>query len=201
MKIDSEKQLREIYGESSERARDKVQIKLDKHCIHFINCSPFLVLSTCNASGNMDASPRGGEKGFVKITDDLKIVIPDFKGNNRVDSLSNIIETGSVGILFMIPGISETLRVNGSAQISNSADFLNMFSHESKSPITCIVIDVKEAFLHCAKAFIRSKLWNIESQIDPSNFPTMGTMLKDQLGTEGEPESREDMFKRYSKDL
>lgn len=201
MIIKSELELRELYGHPSGRAKDKVLSSLDKHAKHFINCSPFVVLSTVNQDGRMDASPRGGESGFVKVSNDNEIVIPDFKGNNRIDSLTNIVETGTIGLLFMIPGINETLRVNGKASISTSDEYLQLFKTESKLPISCVLVSIDELFLHCAKAFMRSKLWNENAQTDPSTFPSIGEMLKDQLGSEGEAESREDMVKRYMKDI
>ena len=201
MTVKNASQLREIYGFPSGRAKDKVMSALDKHAIHFIKTSPFLILSTAGSNGNMDASPRGGAPGFVIVANSNEMLIPDFKGNNRIDSLMNIVETGKVGILFLIPGIDTTLRINGSATISTSKEDLNRFDNSDKQPISCISIKVEEAFLHCAKAFMRSKLWSKDSMISPSEFPTMGVMLKDQLGTNEIPESREAMIERYKKDL
>ena len=201
MKITSTSQLREIYGFPSGRAKDKVLKELEPHSKNFIENSPFVVVSTIDSNGNIDASPRGGEPGFVKIANNLKLLIPDSKGNNRLDSLSNIIETGRIGLLFFIPGIDETLRVNGSAIISTSADILKKFNSDSKLPTSCIVVSIEEVFLHCAKAFMRSQLWNSERHINPKDFPSMGQMMKDQLRTTNEAESRNAMIKRYSKDL
>ena len=201
MKITNISQLREIYGFPSGRAKDKVLKELEKHSINFIGNSPFVVVSTIDSNHNMDVSPRGGDKGFVKISNNGELLIPDSKGNNRMDSLTNIIETGRVGLLFFIPGIDETLRVNGSAIITTSEDILNKFNSSSKPPISCIVIYIEEVFLHCAKAFMRSQLWNNETYINPQNFPSIGQMMKDQLMTTTEAETREEMIKRYSKDL
>ncbi len=201
MKIRTEEQLRELYGYASGRAKDKVFSKLDKHAINFINESPFLILSSSNNEGKQDASPRGGSLGFVKVISDSEIIIPDSKGNNRVDSLSNIVETGKVGLLFLIPGVDETLRINGNAYLSTDEDYLNLFTEEKNPPKSCIVISVEEVFLHCAKALMRSKLWDESSKINRDEFPTMGQMLKDQLGSKDAPETREAMIKRYQKDL
>jgi PPOX class probable FMN-dependent enzyme len=201
MKITNTSQLREIYGFPSGRAKDKVLKELESHSINFIGNSPFVVISTIDSNGNMDASPRGGEIGFVRIANNRELLIPDSKGNNRVDSLTNIIETSRIGLLFFIPGIDETLRVNGSAIISTSEDILNKFNSESKPPISCIVVNIEEVFLHCAKAFMRSQLWNNETHINPQDFPSMGQMMKDQLMATTEAESREAMIERYSKDL
>ena len=200
MKLDKS-QLRNLYGSPSVRAKNKEMSELDKHAVNFIQKSPFLIISSRSKNGNIDASPRGGEPGFVQILNDSTIVIPDFKGNNRIDSLTNIADTESIGTLFLIPGVDETLRLNGSAYISNKLEYLNLFSSEKKQPITCIIIKVEEVFLHCAKAFMRSKLWDNESRIERSELPTMGQMLKDQLGSKEEAESQENMVKRYKKDL
>lgn len=201
MKIVSQEILREIYSQPSGRATKKSMPSLDFHSKNFISKSPFLILSSSNKKGEMDTSPRGGATGFVKIIGDNQIVIPDSKGNNRLDSLSNIIETGRVSSLFLLPGIDETLRLNGSAYISTDKKFLNLFTDVKNTTAACIVIEVEEVFLHCAKALMRSKLWSQEKQIERKDFPTMGQMLKDQLNSTDELESQEEMVKRYSKDL
>lgn len=195
-----EAQLRELYGLPAERARKKVLSELEEHSLNFILLSPFLVVSSTSSDGRMDASPRGGDPGFVKVSKD-QLFIPDFKGNNRIDSLINISQTGRVGLLFMIPGIDETLRVNGSATITTDPAILSKVDDNGKSPLSCIVVQVEEVFLHCAKAFMRSALWSDKNRIDPKNFPSIGQMIKDQLKLNIEAESREDMIKRYSKDL
>jgi hypothetical protein len=201
MKISSETQLRALYGAPHPRAAMKVLSELDKHAVNFLSKSPFLVLCTTNARGQMDASPKGGEPGFVKVLSAQEICIPDFKGNNRIDGLINLTEVDRIGLLFFIPGIDETLRINGSAEITTDAEMIAMMTVDGKAPITCIVVKVEEVFLHCAKAFMRSKLWDASAQIDPDSFPTMGQMLKDQLKDVEEAESREAMRQRYAKDL
>lgn len=201
MKISSEAQLRELYGFPSGRAAKKSLLALDPHAKNFINKSPFVVLATYNSSGKMDNSPRGGNPGFVHVLDDKHILIPDSKGNNRLDSLVNIVENGRVGLFFMLPGINETLRINGSAEIRTDQELLDRFAAEQNLPKVCLVIHVEEMFLHCAKALMRSKLWSKESQLSRDEFPTMGRMLKDQLQGPEEVESYEDMVKRYEKDL
>jgi len=194
-------ELKALYNQPTERAIKKQMPSLDTHCINYINKSPFLVLSTVNKQGKIDASPRGGAVGFVRVDDPQKIIIPDAKGNNRLDSLVNIVETGQVGLLFLIPGIDETLRVNGSAYITTNPEVLAKFSNEKKTPKTCIVVLVEEVFLHCAKALMRSKLWSPETQIERAQMPTMGQMLKDQIGGNEEPETQEEMVRRYQSDL
>ncbi len=201
MKITEISQLRELYGFAKGRAKDKVFSKLDKHAINFIEKSPFLVISTSNKKGKLDASPRGGKSGFVKVTGERILIIPDAKGNNRIDSLTNIIETNQVGLLFLIPGVDETLRVNGSAYITTDSKYLELFPLEQNTPKSFIIITVEEMFLHCAKAFMRSRLWHEESLINRKELPTIGEMLKDQLQSEDHVESQEEMIKRYQKDL
>ncbi len=201
MKIKNQEQLRELYGHAKGRAQSKLLPALEQHSKNFITKSPFLMIATIDASGSVDNSPRGGVPGFVQILDDHSIAIPDAKGNNRIDSLVNIVETGNVGLLFLIPGIDETLRINGKAHISTEVDYMNLFVKESKPPKTCIVVEIEEVFLHCAKALMRSKLWLEETKIARADFPTMGRMLKDQLGGTEPLESQEDMVKRYQADL
>ncbi|NOQ74219.1 MAG: pyridoxamine 5'-phosphate oxidase family protein [Crocinitomix sp.] len=194
-------QLRELYGNPSGRAKDKVLTQLDKHAKAFINQSPFVVLSTIDANGAMDASPRGGQAGFVKFTEDGNIIIPDAKGNNRIDSLINIAETGQIATLFFIPGVDELLRINGNAFITSDATVLDLFSTEKIPLKTAIILEPKEIFLHCAKALMRSKFWSVEAQLERSNLPTMGEMLKDHLNSKEPAESQDAMVNRYQKDL
>jgi len=201
MTISSIEQLRTLYGTPSGRAKIKSLPALDKHCRLFIDKSPFLTIGTIGENGDMDVSPRGGKAGFVQVLSDTQILIPDAKGNNRLDSLTNIVETGKIGMLFMVPGIDETLRLNGTASLSNDPELLAHFPNENIPPKTVIVVDIEEVFLHCAKAFMRSQLWNPDHHIPKDEFPTMGQMLKDQLGGDGAPETREEMVKRYQKDL
>jgi len=162
MTIKTEEELRLLYGWAKGRAKSKVLSELEKHSKNFILHSPFFVLSTYDKNGSTDTSPRGGKAGFVKILNDTTLLIPDAKGNNRVDSLVNILDTKRVGCLFLIPGIDETLRINGTAEISTDPQYLNDFPLEPKQPKTCIVLSINEVFLHCAKALMRSELWNPE---------------------------------------
>lgn len=149
----------------------------------------------------MDASPRGGEPGFIKVIDERTLLIPDALGNNRLDTLENIVETGTLGLLFMIPGVDETLRVNGSARLSGDESHLQVFSQEKRPPRLVVVMQVQEAYLHCAKAMMRSKLWQASAQVPRSVLPTMGDMLKSQTGMEAPAETQEQMLARYAADL
>ena len=201
MKIKSVEQLREIYGWPKERTVLKTMDQLEKHSINFIHKSPFLVLCTYDSEGQADASPRGGAPGFVKIYDNSTLLIPDSKGNNRVDSLVNIVETGKIAALFLIPGIDETFRVNGTATVSIHDDYFTLFDEEKHPPKTCIVIKIEECFLHCAKALMRSRLWSEDYRQERPGFPTMGRMLSEQIGDDAHVETQEEMLKRYAKDV
>ncbi|CDG51546.1 MULTISPECIES: pyridoxamine 5'-phosphate oxidase family protein [Halomonadaceae] len=198
--IRTTEELYQLYPEPKERALKKQLSRLDRHCQRFIELSPFVVIATGNASG-FDASPRGGEPGFIKVVDDLTLVIQDSPGNNRLDSLKNIVESGQAGLLFLIPGIDETLRINGAAHVSVDEEKLQLFASEKRAPKVVIEVTVEEAYLHCAKAFMRSKLWADESRRERSVLPTMGQMIHEQIGRSGSPESQEEMLARYAQDI
>ncbi|WP_141440049.1 pyridoxamine 5'-phosphate oxidase family protein [Vreelandella titanicae] len=198
--IRTTEELYQLYPEPKERALKKQLSRLDRHCQRFIELSPFVVIATGNASG-FDASPRGGEPGFIKVVDDLTLVIPDSPGNNRLDSLKNIVESGQAGLLFLIPGGDETLRINGAAHVSVDEEKLQLFASEKRAPKVVIEVTVEEAYLHCAKAFMRSKLWADESRRERSVLPTMGQMIHEQIGRSGSPESQEEMLARYAQDI
>ena len=201
MKISKVEELRSLYPEPKTRAIKKELDFLDKHCINFIKNSPFMILSSRDASGKMDTSPRGGTAGFIKILNQNQIILADAKGNNRLDTIRNIVECPEVGSLFMIPGIDETLRLNGKAEIRTDAKYLKLFPEEQNEPNTFILITVETVFLHCAKALMRSDLWGNKNRIEGKDFPSMGVMLKDQIKGDEVPESREDMKIRYQPDL
>jgi len=201
MILESAEQLRALYGFPTGRAKDKQLSELEKHSINFIRHSPFVVLSTHDKDGRADASPRGGAPGFVRVQGTDTLLIPDAKGNDRIDSMINIVETGRVGLLFLLPGVDETLRVNGRAQVTTDPELLALFADERHPPKTCIRITVDEVFLHCAKALMRSKLWSLEVQIDRKDFPSMGQMLNDQIGIDEQPETQASMVARYQSDL
>jgi uncharacterized protein len=193
--------LRQHYAEPKERAVRKEIRALDAHCRRFISLSPFLILATSDADHNMDASPRGGAPGFVKVTADGAILIPDAPGNNRLDSFANIITTRKVGLLFLIPGVDETLRVNGSAVLSRADADIALCTDERRAPKLAIRVAVDAAYLHCAKAFMRSRLWEASAQVDRATLPTIGQMINDQTGMRVPDESREEMTRRYAPDL
>jgi PPOX class probable FMN-dependent enzyme len=172
--------LRECYTEQpSERARLKVQRTLDAHMRNFIALSPFVCLGSSSADG-ADVTPRGDRPGFVHVLDDATLLIPDWPGNNRLDTLMNIESNPNVGLLFLIPGFSESLRVNGVAGISLDPALLERWDVNGKHPRSVLRVSVREAFLHCGKAILRSKLWDESAKVDRSALPSYGQMLKDQ---------------------
>jgi PPOX class probable FMN-dependent enzyme len=172
--------LRSLYPEVAQLRRKTILDRLDGHCRNFITHSPFLVLATAGADGTVDASPRGDAPGFVQVLDDRTLVLPDRGGNNRLDSMGNIVANPNVGLLFFVPGIGETLRVNGRARVVTDAELLTRLAVQGKAP-TAIVVEVEQAYLHCAKALIRSRLWEEDYRLDRSTFPTLGRMLADQM--------------------
>ena len=198
----TETELRELYGEATKRAAAKAITKLEKHCRHFIATSPFLVISSSDAEGHADVSPKGDAPGFVHVIDDNTIAIPDRPGNNRIDTLLNIVGNPDVAVIFMIPGVRETLRVNGKAEISTDPALLKEMEVNGKLPITAIVIHVEQAFLHCAKAIIRSKIWDADSQVPKGTIPSLSRIIADQMEVEiDEKASEEALAELYAKTL
>ncbi len=178
--IDTLKELREIHGEAPVGVTAKIQHALDKHAREFIARSPFLILATNNETGS-DASPRGDTPGFVEVIDDATLLIPERPGNRLADSLTNIVANPMVGLIHLIPGMNETLRINGKARITNDERLLAMVAHKGKSPTLALIVDIEQVYFHCAKAFIRSGLWNPELHMPRKDFPTLGKILLDQI--------------------
>jgi hypothetical protein len=201
MHIASLDALRALYGPAKTRSVRKQLASLDAHCLRFVALSPFVVLASTGAAGMPDASPRGGAPGFVHAPDAGTLLIPDASGNNRLDTLENIVETGRLGLLFMIPGVDETLRVNGAATLSTDSALLARVTGPGSAPRTVIRVEVTEAYLHCAKALMRSKLWSPERHVARSLLPTMGQMLKDQVGGDEPLETQAQMIARYEAEL
>lgn len=181
MNITSISELRKLYQPASERAVKKEMPELDQHAIQFIGLSPFVVLASGGAEGQMDSSPRGGDAGFVKVRDAHTLLIPDAPGNNRLDTLENIVATGHLGLLFLVPGFDETLRINGRAELSTDPKDLAFCADARRTPVLAIRVSLDSVYLHCAKALMRSKLWDTEQRIERSQMPTMGEMLRDQV--------------------
>ena len=164
------------YGEVSQPARLKEIAYLHPHYAAFVKASPFVVLASVGPHG-LDASPRGDPAGFVEIVDDRTLLLPDRRGNNRLDSLRNILADPRVALLFLVPGVGETLRVNGTAEISVDPEHLNRMAMNGKSPATVLVIRIESVFFQCAKALVRSGMWKPETQILRSALPSTGEML------------------------
>jgi PPOX class probable FMN-dependent enzyme len=197
--------LRQLYGPARERALKKEIPALDAHAVRFIGLSPFVVLASSDAQGQMDASPRGGDAGFVKVLDAQTLLVPDAPGNNRLDTLENIIATGRLGTLFMVPGFDETLRVNGRAVLSTDPADLALCADARRTPALVIRLTVESVYLHCAKAFMRSGLWDVARHTDRAQLPSMGEMMRDQIrnfrGEEIEVEAQAEMLARYQQSL
>jgi PPOX class probable FMN-dependent enzyme len=191
--IADEQSLRGLFHATHPLAALKSQSALDKHSQEFIRRSPFLCIGTQNLDGKADVSPRGDPVGFVKILDRHTLAIPDRPGNNRLDTLVNILANPSVGLLFIIPGFDDTLRVNGKASLVNDPDILKDMSVGDRIPKLAIVVKVSEVFLHCAKAFRRSHLWDPDHFQDRGEMPSLSKIILDQ--TTGAPTDEVEMHK------
>jgi len=192
--------LRDVVGEPMPLAATKEMDRLDKHCRHFISLSPFLCLSSMSADGKADVTPRGDPPGFVKVLDDRTVLIPDRRGNRRIDTMLNILEQPSVAAIFFLPGVEETLRLNGRASIVRDADLLADMAVQSKVPELAIRIEIDTVFFHCAKALKRSRLWDPETQIDRKDFPRYGQIVKDQRDPGGTADEIEGVIQTNYRD-
>ena len=171
-------QLEAIYGQPNDASTVKVADRVTPQYRVLIDKSPFAALATCGPEG-LDCSPRGDLAGFVRVRDEKTLMMPDRRGNNRVDSLRNIVRDPRVALLFLIPGAGSTLRVNGRAQVSADAGLLASFRMEGKAPRTVVVMTVDEIYFQCARAIVRSELWNPDRHVDPKSLPTPGQILAD----------------------
>ena len=178
--LSDEPSLRELYPQPKELAILKQLDRLDGHCRNFLTHSPFAVIGSTRAGRGTDVSPRGDAPGFARVLDDHTIAIPDRPGNNRLDTMSNIVADADVGLLFFIPGIDETLRINGTARLSQEPALLAEAAVNGREPRLVIVVTVREAFLHCGKALKRSKLWHDDYRVDKRSFPSLGRMIVEQ---------------------
>lgn len=175
--IETEEELRSLIGIPSELVKRKVINYLDHHCSHFISKSPFLVMSTSDHEGFCDVSPRGDMPGFVHVLNEKHLIIPERPGNKRIDSMRNILSNSKVGLLFFIPGLGETLRVNGRATLVKDIDQLERMAVKGRKPLVGIGVEVEECFIHCAKAFIRSGVWDPNSWAAQKTLPSAAQML------------------------
>lgn len=177
---DDETALRARFGPVGPLAAHKVLDHLDAYALRFVALSPFLVLASADADGHVDASPRGDAPGFVGVPNSRTLIVPDRRGNNRIDSFVNILTNPNVGLILFVPGIDETLRVNGTATITHDPVLLEPMVAQGKVPAAGLVVQVREAFFHCGKALIRSRFWNPEGRVPRDTFPSLGRILADQ---------------------
>jgi len=177
--IETREQLRNVLDEPGNSVSRKTLSFLDNHCSVFIGRSPFILMSTCDANGNMDISPKGDPEGFVKILDKKTLAIPDRLGNNRADSMENILQNPKIGLIFLIPGKSETLRVSGSARIVRDSALRDSMAIKNRSPELAIVVNVEEVFFHCSKCMIRSRLWQKEYWPNLEGLPRLAETMVD----------------------
>lgn len=180
-KITTIEELRTLYAQPGKVSLQKQRPSFDQNSRAFISISPFVLLSTSDSNGRCDVSPKGDKPGFVKVLDETHLIIPDRPGNNRLDSLMNLIDNPNVGLLFLIPGRGDTLRVNGKAWIITDKELLESLAAEGKQPKTAIGVEASEVYLHCPKAFMRSGLWAPDSWPKENKIPSMCEMLWDQL--------------------
>jgi uncharacterized protein len=193
--------LASIYPKPTPRVIAKARPEIDVHARKFIAMSPFCVLATSGIDGSVDASPRGGNPGFVNVTGPNQLLMPDRAGNNRIDSFKNIVEgSGFVQLIFFVPGIDETLRVGGKGKLSAEPDLLAAMEEFGKLPRAVLRIDVHEAYFHCGKALMRSKLWSGDTQVEREIFPSIGEIIHDQTSL-GERENQAAVEARYKTQL
>lgn len=199
-RLTSPEQLRALYASPRERSLRKVLPALDPHCRNFIGLSPLVMLASFGADGRADVTPRGDAPGFVRVEDAGTLLLPDRPGNNRLDTLTNLLANPAIGLLFLIPGVDETLRVNGRAFVHDDADLLARFEVDGRLPVTVLRVEVEEAYLHCAKAFMRSHAWDASHFVERTRLPSMGEMLRDQLNL-STAETQAEMLERYKATL
>jgi hypothetical protein len=193
--------LAAIYPKPTPRVIAKARPEIDVHAKNFIAMSPFCVLATSGSDGSVDASPRGGNPGFVHVEGPNRLLMPDRSGNNRIDSFKNIVEgSGFVQLIFFVPGIDETLRVGGKGRLTSDPALLESMVEFGKLPRAVLDIDVREAYFHCGKALMRSQLWSHDNQVKRSEFPSISEVIHDQT-TLGEPESQAVVEARYKTQL
>lgn len=181
--LESEAALRGVYAKPPAAVVDKTIDRLDEHARSFIALSPFFCIGSSRPGALADVSPRGGEPGFAHVLDDRHLAFPDRPGNNRLDTLTNLVHAPAVGLLFFIPGIDEMLRVNGVARVSVEEGLMRRFVVQDKRPRSVVVVQAREVYLHCSKALKRADLWNPDKRVPRSALPSLGQMFRDQLKT------------------
>ena len=177
--VTTAQELTSLYGEVGRRAAGKVHGRLDRHDRDFVAHSPFLVLATAQAGGLLDVSPRGDRPGFVHVTDDGQLVLPDRPGNNRIDSLLNVLTDPRVSMIFLVPGVGHTLRINGTAVISTDPDLRELGAVDGRLPVTVLLVRAVEVLYQCQRALLRSRLWAPEG--GPADLASLDEVLADQV--------------------
>lgn len=175
--IETVEQLEALYGEPMQLALDKEVDTIIPAYRAFIEKAPFVVVGTGGPDG-FDCSPRGDGPGFVRVADEKTVLIPDRRGNNRLDTLKNIVRDGRIALLFLVPGVGETMRINGTAALSADPALCASFAVKGKAPATVIVVTVESVYVQCSKALVRSKLWDADAQVARTELPSMGDMIK-----------------------
>jgi PPOX class probable FMN-dependent enzyme len=178
----------ERYRDPSQRVLDKVIHRIDEHCAAFVRLSPFAVLSTASPDGEPEVSPRGGDPGFVKVLDEHRLLLPDRQGNNRMDSLRNIAANPRAALMFLVPGIDETLRVYGRAALHGPDDLGIDLTEFGRPPLSVLVLHVDRAYFQCSKSVMRSELWNPERRVERSVFPPFSQVLRDHCRDDSMPD-------------
>ena len=202
--IESVEALRRLYPQASARSRAKQLDRLDEAMRRFVAHAPLCVLASAGTAGGLlDASPRGGPPGFVQVADERTLLIPDATGNNRLDTLENLVADPRIGVLFLVPGVDEVLRVNGTARLRDEAAFTQRFAAPGATRLPALVIEVQvqEAYLHCPKALMRAQVWNPAARVAPGTFPSRNAMLKSQLGSAIVTDTDEEAAARYRTQL
>jgi PPOX class probable FMN-dependent enzyme len=193
--------LASIYPKPSPRVIAKARPQIDSHAKKFIAMSPFCVMATSGSDGSVDASPRGGNPGFVSVAGPNLLLMPDRSGNNRIDSFRNIVEgSGLLQMIFFVPGIDETLRVGGRGKLSAEPELLASMVEFGKPPRAVLSIEVREAYFHCGKALMRAQLWKSDTRVDRAGFPSIAEVIHAQTNL-GEPESQAVVEARYKTQL
>ena len=197
--IQSEAELQAILGTPSEAVMNKTITVIDKHCEKIIAASPFIIIASAHKNGTVDVSPKGDPAGFVKVLDEKTIAIPDRLGNKRADTFKNILTQPKIAVLFLIPGIRETLRVNGTAQIVTDLKVRELLAHKNKLPKLALIVHVEEVFMHCAKFIIRSNLWTKADANIKEKIPSLAEILKDHAKLEVPVEALDQYLKDSEK--
>lgn len=198
--IRTEAQLRALIGEPAQLTCAKISNRLNAKTRLFIERSPFICIATSDLAGNCDLSPRGDPAGFVRILDDRTLLIPERPGNRIADSLSNMLANPHIGVLFFVPGVTDTFRVNGRATVTVDAELLSPSAVEGKSPLLGILVDIDQAYTQCSKAFLRARLWDPQLHVDPATMPTGGEVHRaiqgEQFDAEQYDQERSERYRR-----